>query len=742
MSRKKNAKPGRSKPFRNRNGQGSWNDFPVSERTNKLFEEYYKGQGILSEEEWTPFLESLKNDLPTTFRITESRAHASVINDMIKTRFLPEMQNVELDGKKFDPPFQIPWFPGSMAWQVDAPKRVIRKSEPFKRFQRFLVGETEVGNLSRQEAVSMIPPLLMEVKPHHACLDMCAAPGSKTAQIIEALNPHHTNSPGLLIANDADHKRTFMLVHQTGRMPSKGLIVTNLDASIIPTMSLGNGETLRFDRILADVPCSGDGTLRKNLEIWGKWGCNDGNSLHSLQLRILLRAMSLMKPGGRLVYSTCSFNPVENEAVVAAALNTNKGQFSIVDASGLLPNLKRRPGLSSWKVATQTSGAEKQIVWQDSFEAYESYVKDLPESDREKTRSWSSTLWPPANAEELGLEHALRLVPHDQDTGGFFVCVIEKIGAAETEPANVELSVPPPLDDVVVADETGTSTSAKRAGSPSIEEGSSKRSKSEPEASGSKSQAQSKRQKRDIGFREEPFSYVDPDHAEIKSIANYFALKEEFPKDNFLVRNEYGDPVRVLYLTNDIVKRIVQNNDFSRMRLISAGMRGFVRQDSAQRAEFYCKWRIPSESILEAVPYLGDDKIIDTDVATLRMLIEEQYPPIVKFSEASQKWMNEIPLGNTIVRFMPGDEAEGHLSMPLIMPVWKANTSMALLIDKKEKSMLSLRTFGEDICTFAPLKDNKDEDAADEEAAEEGAADQAVEEAEGEEGEERAVNKS
>lgn len=89
----------------------------------------------------------------------------------------------------------------------------------------------------------MIPPLLMDVEPHHRvgcerctlltyqCLDLCAAPGSKTAQIIEALNPHHTESTGMLIANDADYKRTHMLVHQTGRMPSKGLVVTNFDAS-------------------------------------------------------------------------------------------------------------------------------------------------------------------------------------------------------------------------------------------------------------------------------------------------------------------------------------------------------------------------------------------------------------------------------------------------------------------------------------------------------------------------------
>ncbi len=65
------------------------------------------------------------------------------------------------------PPFQLPWYPASFAWQISAPKRYVRKLPAFKEFQRFLVGETEIGNISRQEAVSMIPPLLLDVRPEH-----------------------------------------------------------------------------------------------------------------------------------------------------------------------------------------------------------------------------------------------------------------------------------------------------------------------------------------------------------------------------------------------------------------------------------------------------------------------------------------------------------------------------------------------------------------------------------------------
>lgn len=142
-----------------------------------------------------------------------------------------------------------------------------------------------------------------------------------------------------------------MLVHQSARLHSTAMMVTNLDASSFPTLKLGSREahnrrTLYFDRILCDVPCSGDGTLRKNMQIWNSWQPAVGNGLHAyvfphavslscpftvtrirLQLRILLRAMAMLAPNGRIVYSTCSLNPIENEAVLAAALNATPGIF-------------------------------------------------------------------------------------------------------------------------------------------------------------------------------------------------------------------------------------------------------------------------------------------------------------------------------------------------------------------------------------------------------------------------------
>jgi multisite-specific tRNA:(cytosine-C5)-methyltransferase len=296
-------------------------------------------------------------------------------------------------------------------------------------------------------------------------LDMCAAPGSKTAQMMEALNHHSTVTTGLLIANDADLKRCHMLVHQTGRMPSVGLGVTNNDASRIPTFKLtvpATGTTekprttaLLFDRILADVPCTGDGTMRKNLDIWKTWTPGNGAALHPLQLRILLRAMQLLKPGGRMVYSTCSFNPTENEAVVAAALNSEPGMFKIVPqpADKVLPGLMRRSGLTKWKIYSQDEQGElvfhpsrihhfgyvagvrekrKQRGIEDAFFLQDDVVEELRacqaavEGDEEKKKEYDAgyavglagsgkitgrdkvlaeTLWAPENVASLGLEH-------------------------------------------------------------------------------------------------------------------------------------------------------------------------------------------------------------------------------------------------------------------------------------------------------------------------------------------------
>lgn len=135
--------------------------------------------------------------------------------------------------------FALPWYPDSLAWQLNLSRRDIRRTEANFRLHNFLVGETDAGFVSRQEVVSMIPPLALDVQPHHKVLDMCAAPGSKTAQLIEALHKDGLAMPsGMVVANDADNKRCYMLVHQAKRLNSPCLLVTNHDASAMPNFQL------------------------------------------------------------------------------------------------------------------------------------------------------------------------------------------------------------------------------------------------------------------------------------------------------------------------------------------------------------------------------------------------------------------------------------------------------------------------------------------------------------------------
>ena len=359
-------------------------DFRQIELHNVHFESYYKDL-IIPEEEWEDFIGRMREPLPVTFRLPASPM-AGALEEYL--------------GKEFSFLERIGWYPtpGS-AWKVAAGRTQVRREAHYAKLHGLLVRETEVGNICRQEAVSMIPPLFLGVLPGDTVLDMCAAPGSKTCQLVEMMRstssietPEGQLSPnvqgllpvGVVVANDVDMDRASMMVHQVKRMHSPSLVVTTVDAARFPTSH-------QFERILCDVPCSGDGTLRKNKLIWRTWRERDAEALQPLQIAILDRGLSLLRRGGRLVYSTCSMNPIENEGVIAAILEKHQAEFSLVDCSKDLPDLKRRPGL----------------------------LKGAP---------------------EFAMERCMRFYPHLQDTGGFFVAVIERNLSAPAELASSEIS--------------------------------------------------------------------------------------------------------------------------------------------------------------------------------------------------------------------------------------------------------------------------------------------------------------
>ncbi|KAF8920793.1 cytosine-5--methyltransferase [Mucidula mucida] len=640
---------------------------------NERFFLYYKTQEIVPADEWDLFVDSLRQHLPTTFRVAGSRRTALSLNGIIKDTHVPTLTNVTFEDQQIPPPVQIPWYPAGLAWQFNVPKKVLRKSPEFRSFHSFLVGETDVGNISRQEAVSMIPPLVLDVQPHHRVIDMCAAPGSKTAQLLEALHDADAEMPeGLLVANDSDYKRTHLLIHQSARLPSPALLVTNMDASNYPAIRL-DGKKLLFDRVLCDVPCSGDGTIRKNLGIWKTWQPGDGNGLHALQLRILQRAMHLLAPGGRIVYSTCSLNPVENEAVVAAALNSNS-DFHLVPTDDLLPGLMRKPGMTRWK---PTNSLPFPFTFYDTYQ-------DFITAESSTTSKLTRGHWPPDNVDELNLPRCMRIYPHLQDTGGFFVAVLERNPDAvvnkkkRVASPSAELEAKKPrLDESLSTDPTKMEEDT----APLLE---STTTMSEP--SGDVTDAQPEKElKPDISFKENPYTFLKPDDPTSLPVP-------KFPLDSILVRNPDGSAVRSMYITTPLVRQLITSNDYTRIRLASAGTKVFAKQEGAASKGEAAQFRVLAEGLPALMPFIPPKNVISADLTVLRTLVTSYYPLCITFEEPFRSDIGDKGPGSHIVKFSLTNDT-------LHLPIWKSNVSVSLMIDKKAKSALSLRIFGEDITT-------------------------------------------
>ncbi|KAF9493772.1 S-adenosyl-L-methionine-dependent methyltransferase [Pleurotus eryngii] len=659
---------------------------------NERLNSYYKKQKIIPDDAWDEFMQSLRRPLPTTFRVAGSRQTAKSINKLIQDNYVPSLKHVLFEGQPIPPPEQLPWYPEGLAWQFNVAKPVLRKQPEFKKFHSFLVFETDVGNISRQEAVSMLPPLFLDVLPHHKVIDMCAAPGSKTAQLLEALHADDTATstsipPGLLIANDSDQKRTHMLIHQSARLPSPALMVTNLDASIYPIIKFGGGNSKRhtnqllFDRILCDVPCSGDGTIRKNSGIWRKWQPGDGNGLHALQVRILVRAMRMLNSSGRIVYSTCSLNPVENEAVIAVALKTYP-EYELVDVSSRYPELERLPGLTSW-TPTADRTAEKY------FDTYQEYRESLSSTDPVKLTEGH---WPPPNAVDLNLTRCMRIYPHLQDTGGFFVAVLQKKQKAEpdtkerkreaTEPSDVpEAKKPRLIEENEDEDKIDVDVAAQVV--------------EDAQADGQKTPEEGDSKAISYDFKENPYTFLSSKDPILISCIKRLKLTDDFPASNILVRNPGGDAVRSLYLTNDIVKTVILNNDYTRIRLTTAGTKVFAKQEGGKDGE--AQFRVLGEGLPVVLPYMDRSTIMDSGVGTLRILLKAYHPACASFEEPFRSQIESKGIGNHIFRVSSGTYGAVTLSHDIILPIWKSSVSISLMVDKKAKSALSLRLFGLDI---------------------------------------------
>jgi len=165
------------------------------------------------------------------------------------------------------------------------------------------------GSISIQDEASQAIPLLLGVQLRDTVLDLCAAPGGKTPPLVRA-----AGSKGRVVATDRHAHRLRAMRNQFSRLGLDSVQIVELDAA----RDLPFGR--RFDRILVDAPCSGTGTLARHPEIRWRLRPEQLSEFHQLQVGILASAIKQLAPRGRIVYSTCSMEPEENEEVVSEAL--------------------------------------------------------------------------------------------------------------------------------------------------------------------------------------------------------------------------------------------------------------------------------------------------------------------------------------------------------------------------------------------------------------------------------------
>lgn len=178
----------------------------------------------------------------------------------------------------------------------------------------------ECGVYYLQEASAMAPVTLLDPQPGEIICDLCAAPGGKSTQIASRLQ-----GEGLLVSNEIHPKRAKILSRNMERMGVANALVTNETPE-----RLSKQFSDFFDRVLVDAPCSGEGMFRKEEAAITDWSEETVQMCAARQLEILDSAAKMVRPGGRLVYSTCTFSPEENEQVIAAFLDGHR-DFELQD---------------------------------------------------------------------------------------------------------------------------------------------------------------------------------------------------------------------------------------------------------------------------------------------------------------------------------------------------------------------------------------------------------------------------
>lgn len=252
---------------------------------------------------------------PTTLRVnTLKSAGASAVHELQSLGFTLE---------------KVPWYSDAYLLKNKS-KRELTDTATYQR-----------GEIYIQSLASMLPPLVLNPQPGDTVLDMTAAPGSKTSQMAAMMMRQ-----GTLVANDNNKVRFFKLLHNMELLGVKGE-----DAFL--TLRQEHGAALSreypatFDKILLDAPCSAEARfIAGDVRTFGYWKTMKISEMADKQRILLIAAWKALKPGGTLVYSTCTFAPEENEVQIDKFLKKHP-DARMLDID--LPQITKAPIVSAWK---------------------------------------------------------------------------------------------------------------------------------------------------------------------------------------------------------------------------------------------------------------------------------------------------------------------------------------------------------------------------------------------------------
>lgn len=256
--------------------------------------------------DFAEFQESLQDPIPTHLRINTLKANPGKVQNRLQAR-----------GFRLIPSYQ------GDTTLVLAPDI----ATPGNLLEYFL------GYIHPQALTSCLAVLVLNPKPEAYVLDMCAAPGGKTSHMAQLMD-----NTGLIVANELYPSRHVAMGHTLSRLGVANCVITSYQAQQFPLRT-------RFDYVLADVPCSGEGTFRRVHSRTEYRETEEKALLPELQKKILVRGYQALKKGGFLLYSTCTYNPDENEEVVTHLIKETNAEIWPIK----LESIAIDSGLEQWR---------------------------------------------------------------------------------------------------------------------------------------------------------------------------------------------------------------------------------------------------------------------------------------------------------------------------------------------------------------------------------------------------------